>query len=113
PDFIEENKADLCASLQATIIDILMAKLIRASKDLGVKDIAIAGGVSANSGLRETVAREGEKRSWTTFIPELRFTTDNAAMIAIVGYYKYLGGEFAAMETSPVARVENLSRYEI
>ncbi|MBR6672289.1 MAG: tRNA (adenosine(37)-N6)-threonylcarbamoyltransferase complex transferase subunit TsaD [Alistipes sp.] len=88
-DFIEKNKADLCASLQHTIISILLDKLIKATKALGIKDVAIAGGVSANSGLREAVAEAGRRRGWRTFIPEFKFTTDNAAIIAISGYYRY------------------------
>lgn len=107
-DFIEKNKADLCASLQKTIIDILLHKLIKASKDLGIKDIAIAGGVSANSGLREAVAEAGRRRGWRTFIPELKFTTDNAAMIAISGYYRYQQGMLSTMDVSPVARLEEI-----
>ena len=108
PGFIEENKADLCASLQFTIIDILMNKLVKAAKYYDINDIAIAGGVSANSGLRNAVAAEGEKRGWNTFIPEFKFTTDNAAMIAMAGYFKYQRGEFASMDISPVARSSQL-----
>ena len=107
PDFIEQNKADLCASLQATIVDILMNKLIRAARHYEIKEIAIAGGVSANSGLREAITAEGEKRRWNVHIPEFRFTTDNAAMIAITGYYKYLDNDFAAMDAVPEARLES------
>lgn len=107
-DFVEKNKADLCASLQKTIIDILLDKLIKASKRLGIKDIAIAGGVSANSGLREAIAEAGRRRGWRTFIPELKFTTDNAAMIAISGYYRYQQGMLSGMDVSPVARLEEI-----
>ena len=107
-DFVEKNKADLCASLQKTIIDILLDKLIKASKKLGIKDIAIAGGVSANSGLREAIAEAGRRRGWRTFIPELKFTTDNAAMIAISGYYRYQQGMLSGMDVSPVARLEEI-----
>lgn len=107
-DFVEKNKADLCASLQKTIIDILLNKLIKASKKLGIKDIAIAGGVSANSGLREAIAEAGRRRGWRTFIPELKFTTDNAAMIAISGYYRYQQGMLSGMDVSPVARLEEI-----
>jgi len=110
PDFIEKNKADLCASLQHTIIRILLDKLIRASKDTGIRDIAIAGGVSANSGLRDSIVAEGKKRGWRTFIPEFKFTTDNAAMIAMAGYYRYQQGEFSSLEVSPVARLEDLQK---
>lgn len=108
PDFIEQNKADLCASLQHTIIETLMYKLIKASKDLGIKDIAIAGGVSANSGLRNRVVAEGLKRGWRTFIPEMKFTTDNAAMIAVTGHYLYQAGKFSSLGAAPVARAEEL-----
>lgn len=104
PDFIEKNKADLCASLQHTIISILIAKVISASVQTGIKEIGIAGGVSANSGLRHEMKREAGKRGWNLFIPEFRFTTDNAAMIGITGYYKYLRGEFSAHDITPLAR---------
>ncbi len=105
PEFIENNKNDLCASLQTSIIQILLDKLVTASKLTGIKEIAIAGGVSANSGLRNALILEGEKRNWNLYIPEFKFTTDNAAMIAITGYYKYLAGEFAAQDIAPVARM--------
>jgi N6-L-threonylcarbamoyladenine synthase len=104
-EFIETNKADLCASLQETIINILLNKLNRASKLTGIKQIAVAGGVSANSGLRHAITKEAEKNGWTLFVPELKFTTDNAAMVAITGYYKYLAGQFASHNIAPVARV--------
>lgn len=105
PNFIEQNKADICASLQATIVDVLLNKLIKASNITGIKDIAIAGGVSANSGLRNRIASEGIKRGWRTFIPEFKFTTDNAAMIAIAGLYRYKQGKFAGLDTAPLARI--------
>ena len=108
PRFIDDNKANLCASLQATIIDSLLAKLTKAAKQYDIRDIAIAGGVSANSGLREAIAEEGRKRGWRTFLPEFRFTTDNAAMIAVTGYFKYQRGEFAPMDISPVARISRM-----
>ncbi|MFI3292528.1 MAG: tRNA (adenosine(37)-N6)-threonylcarbamoyltransferase complex transferase subunit TsaD [Rikenellaceae bacterium] len=107
-EFIEKNKADLCASLQSTIIDILLHKLILAAKQTGIKDIAIAGGVSANSGLRSAIEAEGKKRGWRTFLPELKFTTDNAAMIAITGYFRYLEGLTSPLDVAPVARIEEL-----
>lgn len=110
PGFIENHRADLCASLQSTIIDMLLAKLIKAAKDYKINDIAIAGGVSANSGLREAVTETGRRRGWKTFIPELKFTTDNAAMIGISGYYRYLDGDLSSLEVSPVARLEELNR---
>jgi N6-L-threonylcarbamoyladenine synthase len=101
PEFINKNKNDLCASLQKTIVDILMDKLIKASKDTGIRQIALAGGVSANSGLREAVKNN---RNWETFIPKFSYTTDNAAMIAINGYYKYLNNEFIGQDAVPFAR---------
>jgi N6-L-threonylcarbamoyladenine synthase len=104
PDFIEHNKADLCASLQHTIISILIAKVVTASIQTGISEIGIAGGVSANSGLRNEIKEEAEKRKWNLFIPEIRFTTDNAAMIGITGYYKYLRGEFSGHDIIPLAR---------
>lgn len=107
-DFVEKHKADLCASLQRTIVDILLDKLIKASKSLGIKDIAIAGGVSANSGLRNAVAEAGRRRGWRTFLPPLKFTTDNAAMIAISGYYRYKQGLISDLSISPVARLEEI-----
>ncbi len=108
--FIERNKADLCASLQTTVVEILLDKLVKASKQTGIRDIAIAGGVSANSGLREGITAEGRKRGWRTFLPELKFTTDNAAMIAMAGHYRYLHGDFSSLDVSPVARLEELAQ---
>lgn len=102
--FIENNKADLCASLQHVIVDILIGKLVKASIQTGIKEIGIAGGVSANSGLRTGMKEEAEKRKWNLFIPEFRYTTDNAAMIGITGYYKYLRGEFSGQDVVPLAR---------
>ena len=104
-DFIENNKADLAASLQKTIIDILMEKLILASDKYGIKNIAIAGGVSANSGLRNAIQTEASKRDWKAFIPSFKFTTDNAAMIAITAYHKYLKKEFCKQDIAPLARM--------
>ena len=112
PDFIEQNKADLCASLQSTIIDTLLNKLVKAAKQYDIDEIAIAGGVSANSGLRNAVAAEGRKRGWNTYLPEFKFTTDNAAMIAITGYFKYQRGEFAPMDIAPVSRIGDFSKTE-
>jgi len=104
PGFIEKNKADLCASLQHTIVTILAGKLLKATLETGIKEIGIAGGVSANSGLRESVTAEAEKRSWNLFIPDISLTTDNAAMIGISGYYKYLRREFTGQDVAPLAR---------
>ncbi len=101
----EPKKEDVCASLQKTITDILMDKLVKAARHFGITDIAIAGGVAANSGLRNAVAAEGQRHGRRTFIPELKFTTDNAAMIGIAGYYKYLNGEFAPLDLPPTARM--------
>ncbi len=105
PEFIENNKEDLCASLQKTIIDVLMKKLYKATKDLKIKEVAIAGGVSANSGLRAAFEDYSKRYSWKIHIPKFSYTTDNAAMVAISGYYKYLDGEFCGMEAVPYARV--------
>lgn len=105
PDFINKNKADLCASLQKTIIEILMDKLRKAAKDLKIKEIALAGGVSANSGLRNAFEEHAEKYNWKIHIPPFAFTTDNAAMIAITGYYKYLNNEFCSIDAVPFSRL--------
>lgn len=104
PNFIEENKADLCASLQHTIIDILLTKVELAARKYKINEIAIAGGVSANSGLRHAISTLGEKKGWRVFLPQLRYTTDNAAMIAITGYYRYLAGDFTPHDVAPLAR---------
>ncbi len=105
PDFIEKNKADLAASLQKTIIDILLDKLAKAVDTTGVRTVAIGGGVSANSGVRQAVADFCAARGITAFIPERAFTTDNAAMVAIAGYFKFLDGKFCAYDEVPFARV--------
>lgn len=104
PEFMEKNKEDICASFQKTLIDILMDKLVKAAKQTGIREIAIGGGVSANSGLRSRVLEEGHKRGWKTYLPEFKFTTDNAAMIAIAGYYHYLAGERTGLDVAPVSR---------
>ena len=109
PDFIERHKADLCASLQHTVVSILLDKLVKASKQTGIRDIAIAGGVSANSGLRGGIVAEGRKRGWRTFLPEFKFTTDNAAMIAMTGCYRYRHGDFSTLDVAPEARLEALA----
>ncbi|MFI3239976.1 MAG: tRNA (adenosine(37)-N6)-threonylcarbamoyltransferase complex transferase subunit TsaD [Bacteroidales bacterium] len=106
PNFIEENKADLAASLQRTIIEILMKKLDLAVKQTGLKQIAIGGGVSANSGVRDAVADYCAKNGIKAFIPKRTFTTDNAAMIAVAGYFKYIKGDFCSFDLTPFARVE-------
>ena len=104
PEFMEKNKEDICASFQKTLIDILMDKLVKVAKQTGIKDIAIGGGVAANSGLRARIQELGARRGWRTFLPELRYTTDNAAMIAIAGYFHYLNGERASLDVAPVSR---------
>src|ERR1035437_10361341 len=105
PNFIEENKADICASLQYTIIEVLMTKVKQAAKETGIRTIAVAGGVSANSGLRQALLDAAAKYNWEMYIPAFKFTMDNAAMIAITGYYKYLKGEFAGQDSVPYSRV--------
>jgi len=105
-DFINNNLNDLAASLQRTIVEILVGKLVRASKETGINEIGIAGGVSANSGLRKAVQKEAAKRRWNLFMPELRYTTDNAAMIGVTGYYKYLRSEFSDHSVVPLARID-------
>lgn len=105
PNYIEENKLDICASIQKTIVDILTDKLVKAVKQTGINEVTIAGGVSANSGLRERLTQEAEKRNWNLFIPPLKYSTDNAAMIAITGYYKYQRKEFVGQDVAPYARV--------
>ena len=103
-DFIEKNKEDLCASLQKTIVDILMDKLRQAAKNLEIKEIAVAGGVSANSGLRDSFVDHAERFGWNIHIPKFAYTTDNAAMVAITGYYKYLEQNFCDKNVTPYAR---------
>lgn len=104
-EFIEKHKADLCASLQKTIIDVLMEQLRKAAKDLGIKEVAVAGGVSANSGLRAAFEDHAKRYGWRIHIPPFGYTTDNAAMIAITGYLKYLDKEFCPMDAAPFSRV--------
>lgn len=106
PNFIEENKADLAASLQSTIIAILMDKLDKAVKATGIKQVAIGGGVSANSGVRNAVQEYCDKWHIKAFIPKRAFTTDNAAMIAVAGYFKYLENNFCKIDSTPYARVQ-------
>ena len=106
PNFIEENKADICASIQYTIIEILMDKLKLAVKETGIKQIAIGGGVSANSGIRNTLKDTEKKYGWKTFIPKFEYTTDNAAMIGIVGYQKFLSEHFETSSVVSKARIQ-------
>lgn len=105
-NFIEHNLADICASIQQRIVTILLNKLKKASLQTGIKDICLAGGVSANSGLRKRFEEMGKKYQWNTFIPEFQYCTDNAAMIAITGYYKFKANEFSDLSVSPTARAE-------
>jgi N6-L-threonylcarbamoyladenine synthase len=105
-NFIDENIDDLCASLQFTIISVLIDKLKKAVKETGIRQITIGGGVAANSELRDTLSATADKLGWEVFIPERKYTTDNAAMIAGAGYFKYLKNEFASMELSPDARLK-------
>ena len=107
PAFLEKNKEDLCASFQKTLIDILMQKLVKAARRTGIREVTIGGGVSANSGLRTRIEETGRKLGWNTYLPELKFTTDNAAMIAIASYYRYLNGERTSMDVAPVSRISD------
>ncbi|MBR0047587.1 MAG: tRNA (adenosine(37)-N6)-threonylcarbamoyltransferase complex transferase subunit TsaD [Bacteroidaceae bacterium] len=108
PDFIEHHKEDLAASLEKTIVDILMKKLRKAVKDTGIKQVAVAGGVSANNGLRNAFRDHARRYKWKIFIPKFSYTTDNAAMIGITGYFKYLDKDFASIDLPAYARVEKL-----
>jgi N6-L-threonylcarbamoyladenine synthase len=106
PAFIEQNLADLCASIQYTLIEMLLIKLKEAVKQYGIKEIAIAGGVSANSGLRTTLGELARKKGWNLYIPKFEYCTDNAAMIAMAAHYKYLQGEFAGLDVTPLAKMK-------
>lgn len=105
PDFIQNNLNDICASVQYSLVNILLKKLKKASKLYKIKEIAIAGGVSANSELRRRIAEEGQNLGWKVYIPDFQYCTDNAAMIAITAYYKYLRGDFTNQEASPMPRM--------
>lgn len=105
PDFVEHHKTDLAASLEKTIVDILMDKLRKAVKQTGIKEVAVAGGVSANNGLRNAFREHAEKYGWHIFIPKFGYTTDNAAMIAITGYYKYLDKDYCSIDKPAFSRV--------
>lgn len=106
PDFVKNNLEDLCASIQQTIVDILIDKLVRASRESQITQIAIAGGVSANSGLRQAIETASTEHGWTSFIPRFEYCTDNAAMIAMAAHYKWQKGEFADQSITPSARME-------
>ncbi|MFN8347566.1 MAG: tRNA (adenosine(37)-N6)-threonylcarbamoyltransferase complex transferase subunit TsaD [Spirosomataceae bacterium] len=105
PHFAEENRADICASIQHTLIKMLLQKLRKAAKQTGISEIAIAGGVSANSGLRKALAEMGEKEQWNVYIPRFEYCTDNAAMIAMAAHFKYEKGEFCEQTVSPLPRM--------
>ena len=105
PSFIEENLADLCAAIQYTLIEIIYAKIELAVQETGINEIAIGGGVAANSGLRNKLTDEGKKQGWTVHLPPFAYTTDNAAMIGIVGYFKYQKNAFASLEQAATARL--------
>jgi N6-L-threonylcarbamoyladenine synthase len=105
PNFIQEHLEDICASVQNRIITILLAKLTKAAKLYGISQVAIAGGVSANSGLRKALQDLAEKQNWEVFIPKFEYCTDNAAMIAIAGYYKFLATDFVGQDVAPLARM--------
>ena len=104
PLFIENNLKDICASVQYTLVNMLMNKLKKAARELNIKHIGIAGGVSANSGLRKAIKETGDKLGWQVYIPKFEYCTDNAAMIGITGYHKYLKGQFADLSVTPTAR---------
>ncbi|GAA4455000.1 tRNA (adenosine(37)-N6)-threonylcarbamoyltransferase complex transferase subunit TsaD [Nibrella saemangeumensis] len=106
PAFIEQNLADICASIQYTLVQMLLGKLKRAARETGIHEIAIAGGVSANSGLRSALTQLGREQGWTVYIPRFEYCTDNAAMIAMAAHYKYLRNEFTSQEVSPMPRLE-------
>ena len=103
-DFIEKNRADICASVQHTIVQVLIKKLIQATEKYDISQVAIAGGVSANSALRKVLKKTGQERGWTTFVPKFEYCTDNAAMVGITGYYKFLRNDFSTQDITPIAR---------
>jgi len=105
PDFVEQNMNDICASVEKRVVTILLNKLKKAALQYDIKDIALAGGVSANTGLRQGLTQLGEQMGWNTFIPKFEYCTDNAAMIAIAGYYKFLKGDFVSQDIAPLARM--------
>jgi N6-L-threonylcarbamoyladenine synthase len=106
PNFIPENLNDICASVQYTLVRMVLQKLRRAARELNIKEVAIAGGVSANSGLRKTLHEMGEKEGWNVYIPAFQYCTDNAGMIAMAAHFKYLTGDFSSQEVSPLPRME-------
>ena len=104
--FVANNLADICASIQQTLIDMLLHKLIMATETTGIRQVAIAGGVSANSGLRKAIQQEAQNRGWQVYIPQLAYCTDNAAMIAMAAHYQYLAGEMCALDVSADPRLK-------
>ncbi|MHC2993309.1 tRNA threonylcarbamoyladenosine biosynthesis protein Gcp, partial [Pontibacter sp. HJ8] len=106
PNFVQENLADICASVQYTLIQTLLKKVVLAAKDLGIQEVAIAGGVSANSGLRQTLQDYAKRYNWKVYIPAFEYCTDNAAMIAMTAHYQYLKGDFADQYASPEPRMK-------
>jgi N6-L-threonylcarbamoyladenine synthase len=106
PNFITEHLPDLCASIQYTLVEMLLIKLKEAVKLYGVKEIAIAGGVSANSGLRDTLAELSRRKGWNLYVPKFEYCTDNAAMIAMAAHYKYQKGEFVGLDVTPLAKMK-------
>lgn len=107
PEFTSHHQFDLCASIQKAIIESLTLKLVKAAKMTGIKEIAVAGGVSANSGLRNAVYALGLQKNWNVYIPEIQYATDNAAMIALTGYFKFREGQFSSHQITPVARFDH------
>jgi N6-L-threonylcarbamoyladenine synthase len=105
PNFVQDNMADICASVEKRVVTILLNKLKKAALQYQIKSVALAGGVSANTGLRQGLKQMGNEMGWSTYIPQFQYCTDNAAMIAIAGYYKYLKGEFAGQDIAPLARM--------
>lgn len=106
PNFIAENLADLCASIQYTLVEMLLIKLKLAMKEYGITEVAIAGGVSANSGLRGALSALSQRKGWTLYVPEFEYCTDNAAMIAMAAHFKYLRGEFVGYDIAPLAKMK-------
>ena len=106
PDFIGNNLEDICASVQHTLIKMLMQKLVKATKETGIKEVAIAGGVSANSGLRQTILDEAKKHQWNVYLPKLEYCTDNAAMVAMAAHFKFQAGMFTDLNVNPLAKLK-------
>jgi N6-L-threonylcarbamoyladenine synthase len=106
PNFVAENLNDICASVQHTLVRMVLQKLRRAARELNIKEVAIAGGVSANSGLRKTLYEMGEKEGWNVYIPDFQYCTDNAGMIAMAAHFKYLKNDFSSQDVSPLPRME-------